>query len=612
VLATAVSAEALPSPVGRKPNWRARTQASTKSVWSNLDMMTSSDTETERLEVALRCASNGIPVVPLYGLKTDGKCRCSDEECPTPGKHPRAEATTDAAMIKEYWEKWPKAKAAVAIGAPDIIAVKLKLTGVGRPDEPWSRRPDKWAELQKKFGVPRTVIFSSKNQDVLLFTVPKEDVPIGVLAVEEGVTVYGAGEYLPLPQSLDPSGKLAFQPTCGPDQVEIAEAPDWVRRMVIFTTLRDRNINTGFDTLMIPFDMIAHPGVELDDERVKLHAESLQVTSLRTLLYVRSVKGYQYLLLSDPHELAALELLGFTSALSVVLALDDDEAELWQISQVLNQRKLSALDWAETVMRWVELVKRREAQGAQPIGGPHNKGFSRVGRVLGVSRRDVQRAAVIASICAEAKAEIRRLNLNVRRKLLAIGAEPEELQLRKLYELTRDLKSESADETDSATGSEPGDGGEHHAEANQGPGGSALGQAAANLEVVSTITLQSPEDAEARQAAADQEPGACSPEEVAPKEPASPAMAAKALIASPSITGGADGDDPTANSSKDFDALDLALDHAWDQHCAPINDRLPDVRRRRFIERKLGYVVVAPGGVDEGHAEAGPQDEAGA
>jgi Bifunctional DNA primase/polymerase, N-terminal len=552
-----------------------------------------SDRETERREVALRCASNDIPVVPMHGRRKDKKCTCGDKNCPTPGAHARAEATTDPAVIGDHWTKWPKAKAAVATGAPDVIAVKLKLTGAGRPEEPWSRRPDKWAELQKKFGVPRTVIFSSKDEDVLLFTVPKEDVPIGALAVEEGVTVYGAGEYLPLPQSLDPSGKLAFQPTCGPDQVEIAAAPDWVRRMVIFTTLRDRNINTGFDTLMIPFDMIAHPGVELDDERVKLHAESLQVTSLRTLLYVRSVKGYQYLLLSDPHELAALELLGFTSALSVVLALDDDEAELWQISQVLTQRKLSALDWAETVMRWVELVKRKEAQGAQPIGGPHNKGFSRVGRVLGVSRRDVQRAAVIASICAEAKAEIRRLNLNVRRKLLAIGTEPEELQLRKLYELTRDRKSENADETDSPNASAPGDAEDQHPEADQEPGASAAGQvydqatpgaAKATEAIITLIGLEHG----GGQPETDRAPTASDPGEAVPTKPVPPAMAAKALISSPSITSGAEGDSSAPDLSQDFDAVDSALDQAWDQFCAPIYDTLSDERRRHFIARKLG------------------------
>ena len=55
--------------------------------------------------------------------------------------------------------------------------------------------------------------------------------------------------------------------------MEIAPAPDWLSRMINFTSLRDRNINSSFETLKIPFDMMAQPEGELDDERVKLHAE---------------------------------------------------------------------------------------------------------------------------------------------------------------------------------------------------------------------------------------------------------------------------------------------------------------------------------------------------
>jgi hypothetical protein len=297
---------------------------------SGVDMTTSRDRESGRREVALRCANNGIPVVPWHGTTKDDVCTCGNEECLTPGAHPRVnEGTTDPAVIGEHWKKWPKARAAVATGAPNIIAVKLKLTGVGRPEEPWSRRPDKWAELEKKFGVPRTLIFSSKDEDVLLFTVPEEDVPIGTLTVEEGITVCGAGEYVQLPQNFSSAGKLAFRPTCGPGEVEVAPAPALLSRMITFTSMEDGTL--GVETLLVPFDMIAAPDA-YDEERIKLHAESLQVTNLRTLLYIRPAKEYHYILLSDPHELAALERFGRTSALCVVLKLDDIDAELWQLA----------------------------------------------------------------------------------------------------------------------------------------------------------------------------------------------------------------------------------------------------------------------------------------
>ena len=171
---------------------------------------TKSDQQNERREVALRCADNGIPVVPQFGRKK-GKRACAREDCPTPGAHPRInEGTTDSAIIHQQWDKWLTARAAIATGASNIIAVKLALTGVGRPDEAWSRRPPAWAELEKAHGLARTVVFHSDDEDVLLFTVPAEDVPHGDLKVEDGITVYGAGEYVELPKNCSSTGKLVF------------------------------------------------------------------------------------------------------------------------------------------------------------------------------------------------------------------------------------------------------------------------------------------------------------------------------------------------------------------------------------------------------------------
>jgi hypothetical protein len=271
----------------------------------------------------------------------------------------------------------------------------------------------------------------------------------------------------------------------------------------------------------------------------------------------------------------------------------------------LNQPKLSVLDWAEKVMRWVELVQLKAAQGAHPLGGfqPHDKGFSRTGRVLGVSRRDVERASVIASICTEAKAEIRRLNLNVQRKLLAIGAEPEDLQLAKLYELTRDRKSEGADQApEGDDGGQPEGarepGGFEHEEGERNE--AAAADAAATGE--KTIILRDSEEAGARQPPADQVPIGSRPEEVGPGEAAPPAMAAEALIESPAITADPDGENSGPVLSPDLGELDLA----WERDCARIYDRLSDDLRRHFIRLRLGYLVVARDGVNERHAEPEP------
>jgi bifunctional DNA primase/polymerase-like protein len=83
-----------------------------------------SGSNNTRLEVALLCASEGLPVVPLHGVK-NGLCTCRNEHCHQPGRHPRAkDATTNRALIKKYWTNWPKAKIGIVMGtASGVVAL---------------------------------------------------------------------------------------------------------------------------------------------------------------------------------------------------------------------------------------------------------------------------------------------------------------------------------------------------------------------------------------------------------------------------------------------------------------------------------------------------------
>lgn len=71
---------------------------------------------------ALRYAAAGIPVFPLHWIKQDGTCSCRlGEMCQAKGKHPRIknwceEATTDAAKVKEWWDKAPSANIGIPMG----------------------------------------------------------------------------------------------------------------------------------------------------------------------------------------------------------------------------------------------------------------------------------------------------------------------------------------------------------------------------------------------------------------------------------------------------------------------------------------------------------------
>lgn len=84
---------------------------------------------SSRLVVALLCASAGLPVVPLHGVKA-GLCTCDNEHCEQPGRHPRTEkglqdATTDPKKIEQMWRQWPKAKVAIAL-SPQLVAVVVE------------------------------------------------------------------------------------------------------------------------------------------------------------------------------------------------------------------------------------------------------------------------------------------------------------------------------------------------------------------------------------------------------------------------------------------------------------------------------------------------------
>ena len=108
---------------------------------------------------ALRYAAAGIPVMPLHTPRPGNVCSCrAGAECSSPGKHPRLrhglqETTTNPAMIRAWWRRWPDANIGLATGAvldvcdvdtsPGLSAV-LDVLGVIRPAGPLVRTGHGW------------------------------------------------------------------------------------------------------------------------------------------------------------------------------------------------------------------------------------------------------------------------------------------------------------------------------------------------------------------------------------------------------------------------------------------------------------------------------------
>jgi hypothetical protein len=87
----------------------------------------------KRLDHALEYARRGKRVFPLHWTGPAGKCSCSKPEC-NPGKHPiefgwQAAATTDEAVIRAWWQRYPEANIGVACGAASDLTV-LDVDGV--------------------------------------------------------------------------------------------------------------------------------------------------------------------------------------------------------------------------------------------------------------------------------------------------------------------------------------------------------------------------------------------------------------------------------------------------------------------------------------------------
>jgi len=80
------------------------------------------------LEAALEYATrHSLPVLPLHSVQ-DGRCSCGKADCDSPGKHPRLRngfngASTDVAVVAEWWRRWPTANIGIRTGAVSGLVV---------------------------------------------------------------------------------------------------------------------------------------------------------------------------------------------------------------------------------------------------------------------------------------------------------------------------------------------------------------------------------------------------------------------------------------------------------------------------------------------------------
>lgn len=172
------------------------------------------------VEVAVRYADHGWPVLPLHSPK-DGGCSCRTADCGSPGKHPRTprglhQATTDVDQVRSWWDRWPHANIGIATGTDSGLLV----LDVDLPEG-----PDSLARLEHEHGrLPATCEQrTGSGGRQLLFAHP--DPPVGNRAgVVAGIDVRGEGGYVVVPPSLHTSGhRYAWTGRTPP-----AQLPNWL------------------------------------------------------------------------------------------------------------------------------------------------------------------------------------------------------------------------------------------------------------------------------------------------------------------------------------------------------------------------------------------------
>jgi hypothetical protein len=146
----------------------------------------------------------GRAVFPLHTV-INGACSCvKAENCKSKGKHPRTlkgvtEATTDAAQVTAWWNKWPDANIGLATGkASGLVVLDV---------DPKNNGAQGLAELCDRIEIPETSTIETGGAGAhYYFADDGDDLRNSVGQLGEGLDVRANGGYVVAPPSLHASG----------------------------------------------------------------------------------------------------------------------------------------------------------------------------------------------------------------------------------------------------------------------------------------------------------------------------------------------------------------------------------------------------------------------
>ena len=154
-----------------------------------------------------------------------------------------------------------------------------------------------------------------------------------------------------------------------------------------------------------------------------------------------------YVLYGGTNRCKAAKLLGWERINAIVLKGDEDELRLCEISENLFRDDPTALERAQLINEYIEIVNRKGVNIAHPGGQqPHDKGISQAAKALHLNREKIRNAKKIAALSQQAKDAVKEAKLSNRQTaLLEIAKKrtPEE-QVAQVEEIAKRKKAKKA------------------------------------------------------------------------------------------------------------------------------------------------------------------------
>jgi hypothetical protein len=162
--------------------------------------------------------------VPLHHIPTGGGCSCGRPDCRSMGKHPRTlhgalDASTDPAVIRQWWRRWPRANVGIATGA---------LSGFDALDvDPRHGGDETLLALTARYGgLPRTVESITGGGGRHLLFRHSDALRTGL---GPGLDIRTTGHLIVAPPSIHASGRrYEWDVTAHPADVAIPPWPEWM------------------------------------------------------------------------------------------------------------------------------------------------------------------------------------------------------------------------------------------------------------------------------------------------------------------------------------------------------------------------------------------------